>query len=84
MLVVPEVPAKPADQEIGYALIQVFDTSNELIIGYSPIGFVWCGHLACCISKLPWKMGKEMGNVGCMCVLQLDGVGVFHAKVCGN
>merc|ERR1712005_71712 len=44
------------------AQIQVLDIPNEIKIGYSPIGFVRCGHSACRISKLVWKMGKETGG----------------------
>merc|ERR1712107_956702 len=42
------------------AQIQVLDIPNEIKVGYSPIGFVRCGRSACRISKLAWKMGKEM------------------------
>merc|ERR1712186_167258 len=42
------------------AQIQVLDIPNEIKVGYSPIGFVRCGRSACRISKLKWKMGKEM------------------------
>eukprot|EP00928_Gymnodinium_smaydae_P008741 TRINITY_DN13205_c0_g1_i1.p1 TRINITY_DN13205_c0_g1~~TRINITY_DN13205_c0_g1_i1.p1 ORF type:complete len:474 (+),score=93.44 TRINITY_DN13205_c0_g1_i1:29-1450(+) len=41
------------------AQIQVLDIPNELKVGYSPIGFVRCGHSACRISTLKWKVGKE-------------------------
>merc|ERR1712217_443775 len=61
------------------------DTPNE-IIGYSPIGFVWCGHLACCISKLKWKMGKELGNVYCIlyCNLRVSGSSMPKYAVINN
>merc|ERR1719271_1346492 len=38
------------------------DIPNEIKCGYSPIAFVRCGHSACKISKLSWKMGKETGG----------------------
>jgi len=41
------------------AQIQVLDIPNELRVGYSPIGFVRCGHAACRITQLKWKIGKE-------------------------
>jgi elongation factor 1-alpha len=44
------------------AQIQVLDIPNEIKCGYSPIAFVRCGHSACKISKLSWKMGKETGG----------------------
>jgi len=45
------------------AQIQVLDIPNEIKVGYSPIGFVRCGRSACRISKLKWKMGKEIGKL---------------------
>merc|ERR1719217_1409347 len=44
------------------AQVQVLDIPNEIKCGYSPIGFVRCGHSACRISTLKWKMGKETGG----------------------
>merc|ERR1712094_10119 len=44
------------------AQIQVLDIPNEIKCGYSPIAFVRCGHSACRITKLGWKMGKETGG----------------------
>merc|ERR1712232_515081 len=44
------------------AQIQVLDITNEIKVGYSPIGFVRCGRAACRISALKWKMGKETGG----------------------
>merc|ERR1711918_63935 len=32
---------------------------NEIKSGYSPIGFVRCGHAACKITAINWKVGKE-------------------------
>merc|ERR1711943_20855 len=44
------------------AQIQVLDVPGEIMVGYSPIGFVRCGRSACRIVKLKWKMGKETGG----------------------
>ena len=33
--------------------------SNAIKVGYSPIGFVRCGHAACRISALKWKRGIQ-------------------------
>merc|ERR1719481_2101657 len=44
------------------AQIQILDIPNEIKIGYSPIGFVRCGRVACRLSALKWKMGKETGG----------------------
>eukprot|EP00927_Polykrikos_kofoidii_P068478 TRINITY_DN63841_c0_g1_i1.p1 TRINITY_DN63841_c0_g1~~TRINITY_DN63841_c0_g1_i1.p1 ORF type:complete len:496 (+),score=108.18 TRINITY_DN63841_c0_g1_i1:57-1490(+) len=44
------------------AQVQVLEVPNEIKVGYSPIGFVRCGHSACRISKLVWKLGKETGS----------------------
>jgi len=45
------------------AQIQTLDTiPNEIKVGYSPIGFVRCGHAACKITKIHWKVGKETGG----------------------
>merc|ERR1712072_1113625 len=45
------------------AQIQTLDNiANEIKPGYSPIGFVRCGHAACKISGINWKVGKETGG----------------------
>jgi elongation factor 1-alpha len=44
------------------AQIQTLDIPNEIKIGYSPNGMVRCGHSACRITKINWKMGKETGG----------------------
>merc|ERR1712217_517474 len=45
------------------AQIQTLDNvPNEIKSGYSPIGFVRCGHAACKISNIVWKVGKETGG----------------------
>ena len=45
------------------AQIQTLDTiPNEIKVGYSPIGYVRCGHAACKITKINWKVGKETGG----------------------
>merc|ERR1711985_166222 len=45
------------------AQIQTLDNiPNEIKTGYSPIGFVRCGHAACKISSISWKVGKETGG----------------------
>merc|ERR1739845_68551 len=44
------------------AQIQVLDIPNEIKSGYSPIGFVRCGHAACKIISICWKVGKETGG----------------------
>jgi len=45
------------------AQIQTLDNiPNEIKPGYSPIGFVRCGHAACKISVINWKVGKETGG----------------------
>jgi elongation factor 1-alpha len=42
------------------AQIQTLDNiPNEIKAGYSPIGFVRCGHAACKINAINWKVGKE-------------------------
>merc|ERR1719440_2147496 len=44
------------------AQIQTLDNiPNEIKSGYSPIGFVRCGHAACKITSINWKVGKETG-----------------------
>merc|ERR1711964_855860 len=43
--------------------IQTLDNiPNEIKAGYSPIGHVRCGHAACKISGINWKVGKETGG----------------------
>merc|ERR1711998_809383 len=45
------------------AQIQTLDNiPNEIKAGYSPIGFVRCGHAACKINSIDWKVGKETGG----------------------
>merc|ERR1711865_94767 len=45
------------------AQIQTLDNiPNEIKSGYSPIGFVRCGHAACKITSINWKVGKETGG----------------------
>merc|ERR1712091_123815 len=45
------------------AQIQTLDNiPNEIKPGYSPIGFVRCGHAACKIDVIKWKVGKETGG----------------------
>jgi len=45
------------------AQIQTLDNiPNEIKAGYSPIGFVRCGHAACKITGINWKVGKETGG----------------------
>jgi elongation factor 1-alpha len=44
------------------AQIQELDIPGEIKVGYSPVGFVRCGQVACRITKLKWKMGKEIGG----------------------
>jgi elongation factor 1-alpha len=45
------------------AQIQTLDNvPNEIKPGYSPIGFVRCGHAACKIVSINWKVGKETGG----------------------
>merc|ERR1712078_810945 len=45
------------------ATIQTLDNvPNEIKSGYSPIGFVRCGHAACKITSIKWKIGKETGG----------------------
>lgn len=45
------------------AQIQTLDNvPNEIKPGYSPIGFVRCGHAACKIKQINWKVGKETGG----------------------
>merc|ERR1712188_354985 len=52
---------KPAATFI--AVIQTLDNvPNEIKAGYSPIGFVRCGHAACKITSIHWKVGKETGG----------------------
>merc|ERR1712039_892989 len=45
------------------AQVQTLDNiPNEIKCGYSPIGFVRCGHAACKITGINWKVGKETGG----------------------
>lgn len=45
------------------AQVQTLDNiPNEIKKGYSPIGFVRCGHAACKIISIDWKIGKETGG----------------------
>eukprot|EP00933_Yihiella_yeosuensis_P053881 TRINITY_DN5218_c0_g1_i1.p1 TRINITY_DN5218_c0_g1~~TRINITY_DN5218_c0_g1_i1.p1 ORF type:complete len:475 (-),score=105.48 TRINITY_DN5218_c0_g1_i1:58-1482(-) len=44
------------------AQIHVLDIPNQIKVGYSPIGFVRCGHSACRVAALKWKMGTETGG----------------------
>merc|ERR1712224_1030682 len=45
------------------AAIQTLDNiPNEIKAGYSPIGFVRCGHASCKILSINWKKGKETGG----------------------
>jgi elongation factor 1-alpha len=45
------------------AQIQTLDNvPNEIKPGYSPIGFVRCGHAACKLKLINWKVGKETGG----------------------
>merc|ERR1711976_638447 len=45
------------------AQVQTLDNvPNEIKPGYSPIGFVHCGHAACKITGINWKIGKETGG----------------------
>jgi elongation factor 1-alpha len=44
------------------AAVQTLDIPKEIKVGYSPIGFVRCGHSACRLTKIDWKRGKETGG----------------------
>ncbi|KAJ1509542.1 hypothetical protein HMI54_000891 [Coelomomyces lativittatus] len=44
------------------AQIQTLDIPGELKPGYSPIAFVRCGHSACKLKSITWKIGKETGK----------------------
>jgi elongation factor 1-alpha len=44
------------------AAVQTLDIPGEVKKGYSPIGFVRCGHSACKLSAIDWKKGKETGG----------------------
>lgn len=45
------------------AQIQTLDNiPGEIKTGYSPIGYVRCGHSACKITSINWKVGKETGG----------------------
>jgi elongation factor 1-alpha len=41
------------------AQVRTLQIPGELKAGYSPIGFVRCGHSACSVKEIKWKMGKE-------------------------
>jgi len=41
------------------AQVRTLQIPGELKVGYSPIGFVRCGHSACSVREIKWKMGKE-------------------------
>ena len=41
------------------AQIQAIRCSNEIKVGYSPIGHMRCGRSARCLVELTWKMAKE-------------------------
>jgi len=41
------------------AQVRTLQIPGELKAGYSPIGFVRCGHSACSVREIKWKMGKE-------------------------
>merc|ERR1712124_153392 len=61
MIVKTDSSLKPAANFT--AQIQTLDNvPNEIKSGYSPIGFVRCGHAACKIAKVNWKVGKETGG----------------------
>ena len=51
-------------QETGEfnAQIQTLDIPGEIKVGYSPIGFVRCGHAACRAMSFVFKVGKETGS----------------------
>jgi len=42
--------------------VQILEIPGEIKCGYSPIGYVRCGHSACRIVAINWKMGKETGG----------------------
>ena len=44
------------------AQIRVLDISNEIKVGYSPMGLVRCCRVACRVSALQWRMGKKTGG----------------------
>jgi elongation factor 1-alpha len=61
MIVKSDTTLKPVASFI--AQIQTLDNiPNEIKSGYSPIGFVRCGHAACKIISISWKVGKETGG----------------------
>merc|ERR1719453_761080 len=57
-----------SDSSLGHAntftaQVQSLDNvPNEIKTGYSPIGFVRCGHAACKITTIRWMVGKETGG----------------------
>lgn len=45
------------------AVVQTLDNiPNEIRLGYSPIGFVRCGHAACKLISIIWKVSKVTGG----------------------
>jgi len=61
MILKSDSSLKPVDTFT--AQVQSLDNiPNEIKPGYSPIGFVRCGHAACKITAIRWKLGKETGN----------------------
>merc|ERR1712093_835721 len=61
MIVKTDLSLKPVSNFT--AQIQTLDNvPNEIKPGYSPIGFVRCGHAACKITLINWKVGKETGG----------------------
>jgi elongation factor 1-alpha len=44
------------------AQVRSLQIPGEIKVGYSPIGFVRCGHSACRVDKFIWKIGKETGG----------------------
>jgi len=61
MILKSDSSLKPVDTFT--AQVQSLDNiPNEIKTGYSPIGFVRCGHAACKITTIRWKVGKETGG----------------------
>lgn len=61
MIVKADASLKPVENFT--AQVQTLDNiPNEIKPGYSPIGFVRCGHAACKIISINWKVGKETGG----------------------
>jgi elongation factor 1-alpha len=44
------------------AQVRTLAIPGEIKAGYSPIGFVRCGHSACQAKEFKWKVGKETGG----------------------